>query len=252
MLNQKYPKLFCAIIASSGNQDVQHTVTSLLSQNYPSTQLQFRIFGEGEPVSEMALAMNNSDASYFVVLQAGDSIFDDALQSINLIFQRYADINWLTGIQTLQTKQQFQVNMGNMANRRWNRLIFEKNLYKNSGRYIAPASTFFKRYLWDIAQPHLNIVSKESFCNDLWQAFFKVQNLYATDIYLSSAPVKQTRQLRNRERVTLIEDSWKNKLVEFLYIQNIPFLRSYYKVKNELPPVIRYDFKTKSYWLSDY
>ncbi len=127
------------------------------------------------------------------------------------------------------------------------------NLYKNAGRSLSPASTFWKKYLWDIASPSVSLVSAKSFFDDLWLAFFKVQELYTCDVYLSSTRnfnIDRTPEARASN--ALVEDGLFNKLQEFLFVNNVPYLRAYYKSKNYLPPVVRYDHKSQSYFLSDY
>ncbi len=274
-LDIEFPYIEVLILANSSVQETTKTINSIHKQGYPSSQYHITVFTpqnkqdlysgkntstKDSPSAEMLFrnfrdTMLNSKGQYFVIAKSGDVFFEKSFKEVNHIFRKYPDINWLTGIQTLRSATGFNVISGTTLTRRWNRHIFERNLYKNAGRSLSPASTFWKKYLWDIASPSVSLVSAKSFFDDLWLAFFKVQELYTCDVYLSTSsnydPAKAPDSL-NGSRYSLVETGLLNKLHEFLFLNNIPYFRAYYKSKNCLPPVVRYDHKSHSYFLSDY
>ncbi len=279
VFNQQFPKTFIGITHYGNADKLSETLNSIYKQSYPDPQLAVRIFYDEtketvETVSELkdfvqkipfksntdffkkfSDTIKISDSQYFVTMRSGDIFYDHVLTEINKIFRRYPDISWLTGIETIRAATGFNIFWGNTATRRWNSRIYERNLYKNSTRYIPPAATFWRQYTWSSAKPYLNFVSLENFHEDIWQAFFKVQKLFTCDLYISSTPIESLKSLKNRkttEQYTLVEDKLISKLQEFFFINNFPYLRTYYKVKNNLPEVIRLDHKTQWYFQSDF
>ena len=82
-----------------------------------------------------------------------------------------------------------------------------------------------------------------------------MQKLFTCDVYLSSVPIQHTLKpirTNNLLNYSLVEDKIKNKLFEFFFINNIPYLRVYYKMKNDLPDVIRLEHETQWYFQSDF
>ncbi|MFN8287471.1 MAG: glycosyltransferase [Chitinophagales bacterium] len=271
-LNTESPFIQVLLIASDNEAETAETIQSVHKQQYAASQYHIAVFSRSinnwganttnfghntadELFHNFRNAIAHSKGQYFVIAKSGDVFFEKSFSEVNHIFRKYPDINWLTGIQTLRSNKGFNVISGTTPARRWNRHIFERNLYKNAGRSLSPASTFWKKYLWDIASPSLALVSAKSFFDDLWLAFFKVQELYTCDVYLSSTRnfnPERTPAFDKSITAELVEDGVFNKMQEFLFVNNVPYLRAYYKSKNYLPPVVRYDHKSKSYFLSDY
>ena len=139
--------------------------------------------------------------------------------------------------------------------RRWSYQIYERSLYKNSGRYIAPASTFWRKSIWKSISPQLYFISQNDFCEDLWIAFFKTQKLYTCKIYFSTAAnynKLNKHSFKQPNYSELIEDSILNRVKEFFFVNNIPYLRLFYRNTIGFAPVVRFDLNTQSFFLSSY
>ncbi|MDB5282735.1 MAG: hypothetical protein JWO06_1810 [Bacteroidota bacterium] len=267
---------FIGIIYDGVLDNLRKTINSITRQNYSSPQLDLKVFyEEGQLPSvktDMALqyiafesqndffqkfanSIESSKAEYCTVFNSGDCFFDHSIGMVNRVFEDYPVIDWLTGIQTLKSANGFNVIFGSLATRRWNYGIFERNLYKNSSRYIPPGSTFWRKSLWKKAGDQLYFVSAKSFYDDLWLGFFKAAELYTSNIYFSSTwnyEVKKMKESSKSIQYPLIEDGFLAKAQEFFFLNNIPYLRLFYKRKNKLVPVIRYDHKLQSCFLNDY
>ncbi len=275
--NQKYPKLFIGIVHDGHHQELEETLRSIYIQSYPISQLQIVIFNlskqelkfnekykevevrvaddKDEFIESFSCSANSSNVEYFVTMRSGDVFHNHVFEAVNTIFKRYPDLHWLTGIETIRSETGYNVFYGNTAMRRWNQRIYERNLYKNSLRYIPPAATFWRKHLWNTAKADLNFVSLYNFYEDIWLGFFKSQKLYTCDVYFSSSPLYNTPKLRHSKNLieySLIEDTWINRLQEFFFINNFPYLRVYYKVKNSLAEVIRLDHEGQWYFQSDF
>ncbi|MDB5281639.1 MAG: hypothetical protein JWO06_714, partial [Bacteroidota bacterium] len=251
--NMQYPKFQISIIYQDDVEKLKASVGSVFNQHYPSQQFSLSVFYTGNdlpaennfPNTEwvsytgatdfadiFSSTMNRDDTTYNVVISAGDVFLREAFLSVNKIFQKYPDINWLTGS-----------NASGLASQRWNSRIFELSLKKYSDRKIIPANTFWKRYLWDTAALEVSNTELDNFYNKLWATFFKKERLFTCLTNFSS----------NRALGTgLLEDSLVNKLYESFYLNDVAYLRSIYKEKNQLPDVLRFDSKSRTYFLSGY
>ena len=199
--------------------------------------------------------VEQNKADYCTVIWNDERLFDGAFDSVRRIFSKYGRINWLTGIQASQAENGFNVSLGSTAIRRWSHKIYERNLYKNSGRYIPPASTFWRRSIWKSAILALHFVEQKDFCEDLWVAFFKTQKLYTCKIYFSASGNydKLNRHgYKQPNYFPLIEDNVWSRAKEFFFVNNIPYLRLFYRRSGEFAPVIRFDLYTQTYFLSNY
>jgi hypothetical protein len=267
---------FVGIVYTGDDECLDGTVKSALRQKLAGSKVAVYIFHHQKNLPQINLAaevtlvsfsdhkdffklfidtIELSPADYYTVIWAGEEFFDSAFDSAGKILKKYDDINWLTGIQTFRAKGGFNISLGNTAIRRWSYVLYERNLYKNSGRYIPPASTFWKKSAWQSASSQLHFVSQATFCEDLWLAFFKSQKLYTCKIYFStSCNYEKLDELRSRQpnNYSAIEDSVMRRVLEFFFINNIPYLRLFYRTVSKLTPVIRFDHSTQSYFLSEY
>ena len=267
---------FAGIMYTGNNQLLHNTLNSVFRQKAPGIKPEVYIFhaaqhvpaidavvnvrlvsfqNEGDFFSKYTDTVNQSAAQYCVTLWSGEEFFDGAFDSVEKIFSKHAQVNWLTGIQTFKAKEGFNITLGTTAMRRWSYKIYERNLYKNSGRYIPPASTFWRKSVWSSIASELHFVSPSDFCEDLWLAFFKTQKLYTCKAYFSSSVSHEklnAQTFKTPNSFYLVEDHWLGKLKEFFFINNIPYLRLFYRNEIELSPLIRFDYETQSYYLSEY
>jgi len=267
---------FVAVMYTGNQQQLVSTIQSVIKQKTESLHPEIYIFHPAtvppqttasdeitrvpfeqkeDFFSKFTLAVERSKAQYCVTLLSGEEFFEGAFDSAEKIFSKHKQVNWLTGIQALRTKGGFNVTLGTTAMRRWSYQIYERNLYKNSGRYIPPASTFWRKDIWPSISPAIHFVELNTFCEDLWLAFFKTEKLYTCKAYFSSSDsydALNMNGLKLPNSYTLIEDSVWKKVKEFLFMNNIPYLRLFYRNESDLAPVIRFDHSTQSYYLSEY
>ena len=266
---------FTAIIYTGNNTQLAATLHSVFRQRPSDSLLDVRVFHESTNVPDIlsdsisliayqgkedfflkfTAAAEQTTAGYCMAIWCGEELFDGAFSSAEKIFEDQPQVNWLTGIQTFQAKGGFNVTLGTTAMRRWSYKIYERNLYKNSGRYIPPASTFWRKNIWATISPEIHFIEQRGFCEDLWLAFFKKERLYTCKAYFSSSAnhtMHNIQKLKLPNNYSLIEDNWLGKIKEFFFINNVPYLRLFYRNESELAPVIRFDHNTQSYFLSQY
>ena len=267
---------FAAIIYSGNNRQLSATLNSVLRQRTSGALLDIKVFCQYENVPQLVTdndvslvpyqnnedffskftdAVDQSPAQYCMALWCGEELFDGAFDSAERIFGNQPQVNWLTGIQTFQAKGGFNITLGTTAMRRWSYKIYERNLYKNSGRFIPPASTFWRKSIWAAVSSGIHFVDPAGFCEDLWLAFFKTEKLYTCKAYFSTSgnytPLS-IQKLKLPDNYSLVEDSLLGKVKEFFFINNVPYLRLFYRNEGGLAPVIRFDHATQSYFLSKY
>lgn len=257
------------------NSDVavlQETLMSIYAQNYTNLSVNIltnvdiaisvsnvkliRINNINELPHTMYEVIESSNADLFIVAHGGDCFFQQALHSVSNIFSKFSDIEWLTGIETIQSSIGYNVIQGNTSVRRWNSRLFRKNIYQGNTRYIPSAGTIWRKTLWNKVKDKVNFVSDNFAHDDLWDAFLSVSPPYACDVYFSAKaflPFEgSVKQSVVSIETALSEKGVFNRVVEFLYLNNVPYLRAYYRYVNGFAQVIRFDHKSQSYFLSDY
>jgi hypothetical protein len=273
---EKKSLFFVGIICTGNGEQLTGTIRSVLRQKLTGGDISIYVFHDlktpaqfitGEDIvyvpfqtpedfyCKVTLAIEQSQASYCSLLWAGDELFDRAYNSMDQIFKEYKEINWITGIQTFRAQGGFNIALGSTAMRRWSNKIYERNIYKNSGRYIPPASTVWRKNIWSAVSSEINFVSQQTFFDDLWFAFLKSQKLYACKVYFSSSPNYENldgHRIKQPNSYIPIEESLIKKIGEFFFINNVPYLRLFYKSESDLTPVIRFNHNTQSFFLSEY
>jgi len=268
------PAFFVGVVFNGSEDDLKGTLKSVLKQNSFSRSIHifYPVQKHIVPIEQdnitctsynskddffrkLADAIEGTEADYCTVLWSGEEFFESAFDSVNRIFTQYSNINWLTGIQALRSPAGFNISLGSTAMRRWSYKIYEHNLYKNSGRFIPPASTFWRKDIWKQVSPWLHFVEQNDFCEDLWVALFKTQQLYTCKVYFSTS-ANDTKLykpgIKRPNSPALIEDRALERVKEFFFINNIPYLRFLYRAEGEFAPVVRFDHNTQSYFLSQY
>lgn len=197
--------------------------------------------------------IDTTEADLYILAQSGDRFFEQAFHSASSIFSKFSEIEWITGIETVQSAGGYNVIQGNTSVRRWNSRLFRNNMYQTNARYIPSAGTVWRKTLWNKVKHKVNFVSGSFAHNDLWDAFLKISPPYACDVYFSA----KAYECGNYNVPTMVESilsekRWFNQVFEFLYLNNVPYLRAYYRYANRFVQVIRFDHKAQSYFLSDY
>lgn len=197
--------------------------------------------------------LDKSYAELYVLLHSGDTFFGGTFSSVKDIFNAFSHVEWLTGIETIKAKGGYSVIQGNTSGRRWSSHLFYRNIYTSGARHIPASATFWRRQLWDKAVSNINFVSLALAHNDIWQAYMPLAQLYVCDVYFSAAVAGTNRlSLANYNMPEPVEKSTIKKVTEFLYLNNVPYLRAFYRYANKLPQVVRFEHKSQSYFLSDY
>jgi hypothetical protein len=273
---QSHPPLLVIIIYTGDADGLKATLNSVFRQQYVASQLFVKVLYQKhnapyitdyngveaiaytdneELFTVISNQVSKAACTYNVCFNSGDVFFDQAFNAVNRILRNYPDVRWVTGIETPQTKNGIAYMYGATAARRWNKPIFEKLQLKNNARRLPPAATFWKKELWDVARPLLKFDAGKTIADNLFVHFFTVAPLYTCEVYVAASQLVQKSALPVNTASTsyvFAEDNFLSKMWEYFFINNLPYLRSVYKNKNELKPVIRFDHYTQCYFLCDY
>ncbi len=254
-----YPGI-CFVVMAQNSGMLDNTLQSIARQNYPNIEIcvipcATDGINSAAYYKTFAETMHASRARYFTVMYEGEELLDGACQVIRGVANCFPGIRWFTGIQAVTTDSGYKVVNGQAAHYRWSQKSFQNNIYGSSGRYIAPGSTVFSKSLWADCRGQINFVSEESFFDDLCTAFFKQSDLYTVSAYMSARPYgSQNRYFSYLLNLKRAEKSprLRERIMQYCFLNNIPLLRSFYRLYYELPHVIRYNYQSKTYNLSEF
>jgi glycosyltransferase involved in cell wall biosynthesis len=265
-----FPPFLVIIRHEDASADELHkTIESVLQQNYPASQVYICVCYKNEkpdvPLSESViqlykysnpqeflsvtkLAIQSANPVYCVALNTGDTFYSGVFSSVNSIFKIYPYVHWVTGISTYRTKNGVNLADAAITTRRWSKNIFYRSIYKHNSRQITPSATFWRRSLWDQTVSNINIIQKDNWFHDICIAFFEKTVPYTCNTYLSSIP----QSVQSLRATVFLEDSIISRVKEFLFINNVPYFRYFYKTQENFVPVIRYHHPSGSYFMYDY
>jgi len=250
MINSK-PKISIVTACLNSEQFIEKTIESVLNQNYPN--LEYIIIDGGSTdgtieviekyklqlkyfISEKDLGHANALNKGFKVstgeimgfLNADDIYMPWTFEAISEVFLSFADVNWITGIQSFINDRGENIGTG---------LILKniQDFLNDRYEWIQQESTFWKRSLWEKAGGSINEEYKFSIDTDLWARFFLHERLYhLNSIIASFRHHPKCRSVTNFRDVLLEYDLIIKKLKSKYY--------GNYNVPDDYPRIV-YDSK---------
>jgi len=181
---------------------IEETIKSILNQNYPN--LEYIIIDGGSTdgtieviekyksqikyfISEKDLGHANALNKGFKVstgeimgfLNADDIYMPWTFETISEVFLSFADVNWITGIQSFINDRGENIEVG---------LVLKniQDFLNYRYQWIQQESTFWKRSLWEKTGSCINEQYKFSVDTDLWARFFLHDRLYHLNSVIAS------------------------------------------------------------------
>jgi glycosyltransferase involved in cell wall biosynthesis/ADP-heptose:LPS heptosyltransferase len=194
------PKI--SIVTPSYNQSkyLEECIDSILSQNYPNLEYiimdggstdgsveiikkyekfltYWQSIPDGGQYAAIDKGFNISTGEIMTWINSDDKHHPDSLFKAAYIFQKYPNIEWITGKPTAWNAQGQLIDVGPIH-------IWDGKEHNSSGRkkyYIQQEATFWKRDLWNRAGAKINTQLQFAGDFELWIRFFKYAQLFSID-----------------------------------------------------------------------
>jgi glycosyltransferase involved in cell wall biosynthesis len=206
------PKISIVTVSYNQAEYLEHTINSVLSQNYPN--LEYIIIDGGSDdgsldiikkyekyfsywISEKDSGMydaiqkgfENSTGEIMAWINSDDYYHPGSFNVVSEIFSSFPEVEWLQGIPSAIDEKNRTVYVRQF--RKWSKFDF----YMNDTDHIQQESTFWRRSLWEKVGSKLNTDLKYAGDYELWLRFFDFARLYCTKTILGAFRMRSKNQL---------------------------------------------------------
>ena len=244
-----YPRITIVTPNFNGEEYLEETILSVLSQNYPN--LEYIIIDGGSKdnsveiikkyENQLAYWISESDKGLYDAIQKGfDKSTGDIMAWINSddiyqkksfftvaeIFTSFSDINWLLGMPTCLDEMGRTVFIDNI--RRWSKLDY----YLGDFQWIQQESIFWSRQLWEKSGGYISTNMKYAGDLELWLRFFRHERLFVTHAQLGGFRLRSKNQLSLVFRDQYLEEAKakiKNEIDFYIPVEEKIYLKKIQK-----------------------
>ncbi|MGZ9735420.1 glycosyltransferase family 2 protein [Flavobacterium sp. GNP002] len=210
--NIVYPKISIVTPNFNGGKYLEHTIQSVLAQNYPN--LEYIVIDGGSTdnsvaiikkyESQLAYWVSEPDKGLYDAIQKGfdystgeimawinsdDLYHPKAFFTVAEIFTNIKNVNWLMGIPSTFDELGRTVSVSPL--KRWNKLDY----YLGNFEWIQQESVFWRRSLWTKSGSKVDSSMKYAADLELWLRFFRSEKLYVTQALLGGFRQRSEGQL---------------------------------------------------------
>ncbi|MBS1613909.1 MAG: hypothetical protein JST49_13890 [Bacteroidetes bacterium] len=216
---QKYPIMVLVNIGLNGSGTFNKSAL-----NYPAHRVEVVNINRTTPLHTIS---QKHERAYYIFLTPDQPLDTNIATEAVAVMQKYSDINWLT----FSNQQTAQLQ-------RWNKRLINLSINKRSKRQVNNAFTVLNQTAWtQIENLSINEVEK------VWLKLSETLQLYTCVSEKVAAPSTPK---------VLLETGAVNKTLEALMVNDIAYLRAYYKNREGLSPLVRWSPSSSSYYLADY
>ncbi|MDZ4844010.1 MAG: hypothetical protein SH857_00525 [Chitinophagales bacterium] len=260
------------------------TARSVQQQDYPRFRHQLILIGnaDGVNLSEFASSsfsfqsvheigealcvaeeqLNDAESDFHCWLEAGTVLLPKAMMTVRDIFKRFAEVNWLKGLPAQLGSKGEIIPVTNGIDYRWDKNRFHAGTLAEIGNKISCSGIFWKRHLWQNEGGKFNHNFSHLAEIELFNRMFERDMLHVVLAHLASSG-KQTYSpspAAEAEFATLQKSFPQRSAFQEMvsaasypfFKRDIPFLRAVHKSRSTYPPLIRFDYQTQSFYLSEY
>ncbi len=210
--NTIYPKISIVTPNFNGGRYLEHTIQSVLSQDYPN--LEYIVIDGGSTDNSVAIIkkyesllaywVSEPDKGLYDAVQKGfdcstgeimawinsdDLYHPKAFFTVAEIFTNIKNVNWLMGIPSTFDELGRTVSVSSL--KRWNKLDY----YFGNFEWIQQESVFWRRSLWTKSGSKVDSNMKYAADLELWLRFFRSEKLYVTQALLGGFRQRSEGQL---------------------------------------------------------
>ncbi|WP_309609394.1 glycosyltransferase family 2 protein [Flavobacterium sp.] len=207
-----YPKITIVTPNFNGEEYLEETILSVLSQNYPN--LEYIIIDGGSSDNSVEIIKKYENQLFYWISEPDKGLYDaiqkgfdkatgDIMGWINSddvyqkksfftvaeIFNNFSDVNWLLGMPTCLDEMGRNVFVNNI--RKWSKLDY----YLGDFQWIQQESTFWSRKLWEKSGGYIATDIKYAGDLELWLRFFRYEKLFVTHAQLGGFRLRSKNQL---------------------------------------------------------
>jgi hypothetical protein len=190
------------------------------------------------------------------IIRSGSILNMDALNMASYIFQYLKDVMWFNAVPFTIENNHLE-NLCPPSQFRYNRQSLAKLTPSKIQRSLYFENVIFKRHIWDESVGLLAENSPITSESDLWPIFNQISELYSVDGYLGSKSVVQhpLSLSTGKNKIPFTRGISFSKIRKFLstllypgYRWHVPLIRTMYSELNRIPPLIRHDKLSDSYY----
>jgi len=259
------------------------TARSVMKQDYPRINHKVIIIGNADGLdlaefsqqkcffqsAENTLAaleaaeahFNHHESDLHCWLEPGTVLLPKAFLTVKEIFNRFAEVNWLKGLPVKTGSKGEFIPAANGIDFRWDNVRFNNSTLSAIGNQLSAGGIFWKRHVWDKTGGKFNSSFSHIADIEYWNRLFAKEMLYIAFANFAAASAGYATAPEAADEFNKLRDSFpkrggSQKLMDAVFYpffkKDIPLLRSFYKSQRHYPPLIRFDYNSQSFYLSEY
>lgn len=205
--------------------------------------------------------LNHHESDCHVWLEPGTVLLPKAFLTVKEIFRRFAEVNWLKGLPVkIGSKGEFIPTASGM-DFRWDNIRFYNSSLSDIANQFSAGGIFWKRHIWDRAGGKFNPAFPHIAGIEYWKILFEKDMLYIAFANLTAASENYVPSAEAADEFQKLKDSFpkRSALQQFadaafypFFKKDIPLLKTMHKSQRSYPPLVRFDYNSQSFYLSDY
>lgn len=250
---QDYPRFFHRLILIGNNKEVD--VSGFAEKSFSL----HNVNNVAEAIELAEAHYNGEQSDYHCWLEAGTTLLPKAMQTVREIFRRFNEVNWLKGLPVKGGAEKEIIPDSYGIDFRWDKQRFQESTLAELGNKISRAGIFWKKHLWQRAGSKLNKTHLHLADIELFDRLYKTDTLYVAMSYLarpgsvSYIPSADAEKEFESLRKTFSQKGSTLRTLSYpFFTRDIPYLRAIHKSRSSYPPLIRFDYNSQSFYLSEY
>lgn len=253
---QDYPRFrhLVLLVGSADGLDVS------AFQNTEKCTLQI-CANHAEALAAAASFLHHAESDYHCWLEAGTVLLPKALHTVRDIFKRFAEVNWLKGVPLASGSRGEIAPLVKGINYRWDAFRFHNSTLTEISANLSRSAMFWKRHLWERAGGNFNASFSHIADMEYWNRLFAKDMLYMAFANLAVADASGSPSAEAVAQFSALQSSFPaySDIQKFMsatfnpfFKRDIPLLRGLHKSQHRYPPLIRFDYDSQSFYLSEY